>query len=115
VYLNPFTALPFGSTAASSMSVDKGTSLLDLVHAASALRDPQTGTVPVASSNYHTNAGDSVLWNKTQATELFKALKKRLGHPEGLAGRHYHRLNARRTAPGDPAAPGRRSRVSGYR
>ena len=84
VYLNPFTALPFGSTAASSMSVDKGTSLLDLVHAASALRDPQTGTVPIANSNYYTNAGDSVLWNKTQATELFNALKNNSAIPKGL-------------------------------
>jgi LCP family protein required for cell wall assembly len=86
VYLNPFTALPFGSTAASSMSVDKGTSLLDLVHAASALRDPQTGTVPIASSNYHTNTGDSVLWNQTRATELFKALKNDSAIPKGLLG-----------------------------
>ena len=86
VYLNPFTALPFGSTAASSMSVDKGTSLLDLVHAASALRDPQTGTVPIASNNYYTNAGDSVLWNKTQATELFNALKNDSAIPKGMLG-----------------------------
>ena len=86
VYLNPFTALPFGSTAASSMSVDTGTSLLDLVHAASALRDPETGTVPIASSNYYTNAGDSVLWNKTQATELFNALKNDSAIPKGLLG-----------------------------
>ena len=34
VYLNPFTALPFGSTAASSIAVDKGTSLYDLLQAA---------------------------------------------------------------------------------
>ena len=86
VFLNPFTALPFGSTAASSMSVDKGTSLLDLVHAASGLRDPETGTVPIANSNYHTNAGDSVLWNTTQATELFKALKNDSAIPKGLLG-----------------------------
>jgi LCP family protein required for cell wall assembly len=86
VYLNPFTALPFGSTAASSMSVDKGTSLLDLVHAASGLRDPETGTVPIANSNYYTNAGDSVLWNKTQATELFNALKNDSAIPKGLLG-----------------------------
>ena len=84
VYLDPFTALPFGSTAASSMSVDTGTSLLDLVHAASALRDPQTGTVPIADSNYYTSAGDSVLWNKTQATELFGALKNNSAIPKGL-------------------------------
>ena len=86
VYLNPFTALPFGSTAASSMSVDQGTSLLDLVHAASALRDPQTGTVPIANDNYYTNAGDSVLWNKTKATELFNALKNGSAIPKGLLG-----------------------------
>ena len=84
VYLNPFTALPFGSTAASSMSVDHGTSLLDLVHAASALRDPETGTVPIANSNYYTNAGDSVLWNQTEATELFHALKTDSAIPKGL-------------------------------
>jgi LCP family protein required for cell wall assembly len=84
VYLNPFTALPLGSTAARSMSVDMGTSLLDLVHAASALRDPETGTVPIADSNYYTSAGDSVLWNKTQATELFNALKNGSAIPKGL-------------------------------
>jgi len=38
VYLNPFTALPFGSAAASSLSVDKGTSLYDLLQVAQALR-----------------------------------------------------------------------------
>jgi hypothetical protein len=86
VYLNPFTALPFGSTAASSMSVDQGTSLLDLVHAASALRDPETGTVPIANSNYYTSAGDSVQWNTTQATELFNALKSDSAIPKGLLG-----------------------------
>jgi LCP family protein required for cell wall assembly len=86
VYLNPFTALPFGSTAASSMSVDTGTSLLDLVHAASALRDPETGTVPIADANYYTNAGDSVLWNKDEATVLFDALKNDSAIPKGLLG-----------------------------
>jgi LCP family protein required for cell wall assembly len=86
VYLNPFTALPFGSTAAGSMSVDTGTSLLDLVHAGSALRAPETGTVPIANSNYYTNAGDSVLWNSTKANELFNALKNDSAIPKGLLG-----------------------------
>jgi LCP family protein required for cell wall assembly len=84
VYLNPFTALPFGSTAASSMSVDNGTSLLDLVHVAFALRNPQTGTVPIANPNYSTSAGDSVLWNKTKAIELFNALKNDSAIPKDL-------------------------------
>ena len=86
MYLNPFTALPFGSTAAGSMSVDTGTSLLDLVHAASALPNPETGTVPVADNNYYTSAGDTVLWNKTRATELFNALKNDSAIPKGLLG-----------------------------
>jgi len=68
------------------MSVDNGTSLLDLAHAASALRDPQTGTVPIADGNYHTNAGDSVLWNTTKATKLFSALKTDSAIPKGLLG-----------------------------
>jgi len=84
VYLNPFTALPFGSTAASSMSVDTGTSLLDLAQAAFALRNPETGTVPIADDNYYTSAGDAVRWNTTEATELFNALKNDSAIPKGL-------------------------------
>ncbi len=84
VYLNPFTALPFGSTAASSMSVDTGTSLLDLVHAAAALHNPETGTVPIENDNAYTSAGDSVLWNKPQARALFQALKNGTAIPKGV-------------------------------
>jgi LCP family protein required for cell wall assembly len=84
VYLNPFTALPFGSTAASSMSVDQGTSLLDLAHAAFALRNPQTGTVPISNPDYVNADGDTVLWNRTQATELFNDLKTDSSIPSGL-------------------------------
>jgi LCP family protein required for cell wall assembly len=86
VYLNPFTALPFGSAAASAISVDQGTNLYDLGQAALALRDPQTGTVPVANANYYTNAGDSVEWNSTEALELFNALKAGQPVPKGLLG-----------------------------
>jgi LCP family protein required for cell wall assembly len=84
VYLNPFTALPFGSAAASAISVDQGTHLNDLVSAAMALRDPETGTVPIANANYDTNAGDSVLWNQTEALALFKALKNGQPVPSSL-------------------------------
>jgi LCP family protein required for cell wall assembly len=84
VYLNPFTALPFGSAAASAISVDQGTHLNDLVSAAMALRDPETGTVPIANANYYTNAGDSVLWNQTEALALFTALKNGQPVPSGL-------------------------------
>jgi LCP family protein required for cell wall assembly len=84
VYLNPFTALPFGSTAASSMSVDKGASLYGLLQAAMAMRGPETGTVPIANANFPTSAGDAVEWNQTQALELFNALKAGKPVPAGL-------------------------------
>jgi LCP family protein required for cell wall assembly len=84
VYLNPFTALPFASTAASSIAVDKGTSLWDLIQVAQALRGPQSGTVPIANANYQTSAGDAVLWDQAQALKLFNALKAGKPVPAGL-------------------------------
>jgi LCP family protein required for cell wall assembly len=87
VYLDPFTALPFGSAAASAISVDQGTHLYNLVTAALALRDPLTGTVPIANANYYTtNAGDAVLWNSSLALALFNALKNGQTVPPGLLG-----------------------------
>jgi len=85
VYLNPFVALPFGSTAASSTSIDQGTHLYNLVSVALALRNPQTGTVPIADANYPTeNAGDAVLWNRSEALQLFKALQNNQPVPANL-------------------------------
>ena len=84
MYLNPFTALPFGSAAASSLAVDKGTSLYDLLQVAQALRGPQTGTVPIANAAYPTSAGEAVLWNKSQALQLFNALQAGKPVPAGL-------------------------------
>jgi LCP family protein required for cell wall assembly len=86
VFLNPFVALPFGSSAAGSISVDQGTHLYNLIRAALALRNPQTGTVPIANADYQTAAGDSVLWNQSQATELFNALKNNQAVPASLLG-----------------------------
>ncbi len=85
VYLNPFVALPFGSAAASSLSVDQGTKLYQLIQVALALRDPQTGTVPVADANYETaNAGDAVLWDRSKALQLFNDLKNDQPVPSSL-------------------------------
>jgi LCP family protein required for cell wall assembly len=85
VYLNPFVGLPFASTAASSLSVDKSTSLYDLFQAALALRNPETTTVPIANANYETsNAGDAVQWNQSQALELFNALQAGKPVPSSL-------------------------------
>ena len=85
VYLNPFTAYPFASTAASSIAVDKGTSLYDLSQAAFGLRNPQTGTVPIANAAYETsNAGEAVLLNQSEAQQLFSALQDDKPVPAGL-------------------------------
>jgi anionic cell wall polymer biosynthesis LytR-Cps2A-Psr (LCP) family protein len=85
VYLNPFAALPFASGAASVITLDQGTSLYNLVQVGLALRDPLTGTVPIANANYATaNAGDAVLWDQSQALDLFNALKNDQSVPSGL-------------------------------
>jgi len=85
VYLNPFTALPFGSTAASSISVDKGTSLWDLYQVSQALKSPLTTTVPIANANFQTsNAGDAVEWDRPQALELFNDLAAGKAVPASL-------------------------------
>ena len=88
MFLNPFTALPFGSSAASSISVDQGTHLYNLIKAGLALQNPQTGTVPIANANYLTAAGDSILWDHTKALELFNALKNNQAVPGEPAQRH---------------------------
>lgn len=84
VYLNPFTAYPFASSAAGSVSVDKGTSLYELVQAAFALRNPLTGTVPIADAAFPTSAGEAVKWDRTKALQLFNALKNDKAVPSGL-------------------------------
>jgi LCP family protein required for cell wall assembly len=84
VYLNPFKALPFGSTAASSIAVDKGTSLWNLYQVAKALKGPLTTTVPIANPNYSTSVGDAVLWNKSQASEMFNDLAQDKSVPKSL-------------------------------
>jgi LCP family protein required for cell wall assembly len=84
VYLNPFTALPFASTSASSIAIDKGTSLYNLLQVAFALKNPETGTVPVANANFETNAGDAVELDKTKALELFDDLKDGKTVPSSL-------------------------------
>jgi LCP family protein required for cell wall assembly len=84
VMLNPFKILPAASGAASTLTVDSGTSLYDLYQAAEAMRNPLTTTVPIASANYVTSAGDSVLWNSSEAKELFNDLQAGKPVPSSL-------------------------------
>ena len=84
VILNPFAAIPAATGAASTLTVDDGTSLYQLIRVAFALKNPETTTVPIANANYQTAAGDAVQWNSAQATELFNALKNDQPVPKDL-------------------------------
>ncbi len=75
VITNPFASLPAATGVASNLTVDQATQLYQLLSAARALRDPLTTTVPIANANYATSAGDAVLWNHAEATQLFTALQ----------------------------------------
>jgi LCP family protein required for cell wall assembly len=79
VMLNPFKAMPAATGIVHTLTVDQGASLFGLYEAAKALRGAQTTTVPIASSSYATSAGEAVLWNSTQAKQLFNDL--RAGQP----------------------------------
>jgi hypothetical protein len=52
--------------------------------AARALRSPLTTTVPIANANYFTAAGDAVLWDHAQATQLFTDLQNGQPVPANL-------------------------------
>jgi LCP family protein required for cell wall assembly len=85
VILNPFASVPAALGVANTVTVDKGTSLYQLIKAAFALRHPETTTVPIANSNFATaNAGDAVQWNSAEATQLFNDLKNDQPVPKSL-------------------------------
>src|SRR5215467_6464696 len=74
VMLNPFAVVPAALGSVDSVIVDDGTHLNNLLSVAFALRQPETTTVPIASSNFATSAGDAVLWDSAKAGRLFRAL-----------------------------------------
>jgi LCP family protein required for cell wall assembly len=81
--INPFAVIPAASGAASSVSVDQGTQLYQLVSVAFALRDPVTTTVPFGGFG-STSAGSVVLWNKPAATQFFSDLAHDRALPRNL-------------------------------
>src|SRR5215472_1346733 len=95
VMLNPFAVLPAASGAVGTLTVDKGTSLYQLLGFAEAMRSPQTTTVPIADSNFPTSAGDVVLWDRSQARELFNDLQNGQPVPKKLiTGSHQQPMQA---------------------
>jgi LCP family protein required for cell wall assembly len=82
--INPFAVIPAASGAASSVSVDSGTQLYQLVSVAFALRDPVTSQVPLRGFDNNTPVGSVVLWDKTAATQFFGDLAHDRALPHNL-------------------------------
>jgi LCP family protein required for cell wall assembly len=99
VLANPLRLQQVVSSAAASVTVDRGFNVTEL---ANELRDIRPGsvsftTVPIASPDYQTSTGESaVLWNQAEADSLFH----RLNADEGLVGQHHPaRASRPRSAP----------------
>ncbi|WP_246092026.1 LCP family protein [Oryzihumus leptocrescens] len=78
--LLPWRLSSFGSSVASSLTVDKDDSMLEVGKALLAVRSISQGngqsiTMPISNPNLHTAAGDAVKWDSAKALALFKALK----------------------------------------
>lgn len=80
---NPFTAFSAANGAASSLTVDKGTQLYQLVQVAFALRHAKTTTVPIGGSETLA-VGDVLVWNHTQALRMFNAMRNGQPVPKSL-------------------------------
>jgi LCP family protein required for cell wall assembly len=81
---NPFAVVPAANGAASSLTIDQGTGLTQLISVAFALRNPVTTTVPIANANLSTAAGSAVQWNRTEALQFFHDLAHDQALPKDL-------------------------------
>jgi len=75
VIANPFSALPAASGVAGSLTVDRGTHLLQLLKVAFALRNPITTTVPIAGGFVTPGGQDALQWNRAAALKLFREIR----------------------------------------
>jgi LCP family protein required for cell wall assembly len=81
--INPFAVVPAADGAASSLTIDQGTQLSQLVSVAFALKNPVTTTVPFGQFA-NTSAGSVVEWNTAEATRFFHDLATDQALPESL-------------------------------
>ena len=82
--INPFQSIPGAIGAAEALTVDQGTHLYQLGQVAFALKSPKTGTVPIANAALPTASGDAVLWDHTQASQLFNDIQNDQPIPASL-------------------------------
>jgi LCP family protein required for cell wall assembly len=81
--INPFAAIPAARGAASSLTVDRGTDLSQLVSVAIALRNPVTTMVPFGGFG-NTSVGSVVEWNVPEAKVFFHDLATDTPLPRNL-------------------------------
>ena len=81
--INPFATIPAANGAVSSLDVDQGTQLYQLVQVAFSLRSPETTTVPFGGFATE-SVGSVVLWDHALATELFGDLANDRAVPKSL-------------------------------
>jgi LCP family protein required for cell wall assembly len=81
--INPFAVIPAADGAASSLTVDQGTQLYQLVSVAFALRNPVTTTVPFGGYG-NESVGSVVLWNTAAAKQFFSDLAHDQALPKSL-------------------------------
>ena len=81
--INPFAVIPAASGAASSLTVDQGTNLSQLVSVAFALKNPVTTMVPFGGFG-NTSAGSVVNWNAPEAKVFFNDLATDKPLPKNL-------------------------------
>jgi LCP family protein required for cell wall assembly len=82
--VNPFATVPAAFGAAGALTVDQGTHLYQLIQVAFALRNPETGTVPIGSSGFEPNAGSVLYWDHAAALQLFNAMRSGQPVPKSL-------------------------------
>jgi LCP family protein required for cell wall assembly len=81
--INPFASIPAVSGAASSLTVDSGVQLYQLLSVGFALKNPESTSVPFGSFDT-TNVGSVIRWNHAAATELFRDLATDKAVPKNL-------------------------------
>lgn len=85
VLLNPFKAVPLGTNAVDTLTVDNGTHIWSVVRLGLALRGLSGGkgvttTVPIGRTGAVSGVGDVVYWDRANAVRLFDAL----GHDKAV-------------------------------
>jgi len=76
--------VPAAFGAAGALTVDQGTHLYQLIQVAFALRNPETGTLPIGSSGFEPNAGSVLFSNRAAALQLFNDMRSGQPVPKSL-------------------------------